>query len=279
MNLYTRRKLINTFNMTAAVLTTVVGVMLLSWILIVLIMKGVGAINWTIFTEMTPPPGSAGGLANALVGSLMITMVAVVIGTPIGIMAGTYLAEYGKQSVFAEVVRTINDILLSAPSIIIGVFVYALMVKPMGHFSGWAGAVALAIIVIPVVLRTTENMLSLVPTQMREAAAALGAPKWMVISSVVYKAAIAGMVTGVLLAVARITGETAPLLFTALNNQFWSTDMNDSMANLPVVIFQFAMSPYDDWRELAWAAALLITTLVLVMNILARVLLPENKTR
>lgn len=277
MNLYARRKLINTFNMTASVLTTLVGLMFLSWILIVLIMKGVGAINWTIFTEMTPPPGSAGGLANALIGSLMITLAAVVIGTPIGIMAGTYLAEYGKQSMFAETVRTINDILLSAPSIIIGVFVYTLMVEPMGHFSGWAGAVALAIIVIPVVLRTTENMLSLVPTQMREAAAALGAPQWMVIMSVVYKAAIAGMVTGVVLAVARITGETAPLLFTALNNQFWSTDMNNAMANLPVVIFQFAMSPYDDWRELAWAAALLITVLVLGMNILARSLLRGHK--
>ncbi|OYY73442.1 MAG: phosphate ABC transporter, permease protein PstA [Gammaproteobacteria bacterium 28-57-27] len=277
MNLYARRKLINTFNMTASVLTTLVGLMFLGWILIVLITKGIGAINWTIFTEMTPPPGSAGGLANALIGSLMITLAAVAIGTPIGIMAGTYLAEYGKQSVFAEVVRTINDILLSAPSIIIGVFVYTLMVAPMGHFSGWAGAVALAIIVIPVVLRTTENMLSLVPTQMREAAAALGAPRWMVIMSVVYKAAIAGMVTGVVLAIARITGETAPLLFTALNNQFWSTDMNGAMANLPVVIFQFAMSPYDDWRELAWAAALLITTLVLGMNILARSLLRGHK--
>jgi phosphate transport system permease protein len=277
MNLYARRKLINTFNMTASVLTTLVGLMFLGWILIVLIMKGVGAINWTIFTEMTPPPGSAGGLANALIGSLMITLAAVVIGTPIGIMAGTYLAEYGKQSIFAETVRTINDILLSAPSIIIGVFVYTLMVEPLGHFSGWAGAVALAIIVIPVVLRTTENMLSLVPTQMREAAAALGAPQWMVIMSVVYKAAIAGMVTGVVLAIARITGETAPLLFTALNNQFWSTDMNGAMANLPVVIFQFAMSPYDDWRELAWAAALLITTLVLGMNILARSLLRGHK--
>ena len=277
MNLYARRKLINTFNMTASVLTTLVGLMFLGWILIVLIMKGVGAINWTIFTEMTPPPGSAGGLANALIGSLMITLTAVAIGTPIGIMAGTYLAEYGKQSMFAETVRTINDILLSAPSIIIGVFVYTLMVAPMGHFSGWAGAVALAIIVIPVVLRTTENMLMLVPTQMREAAAALGAPRWMVIMSVVYKAAIAGMVTGVVLAIARITGETAPLLFTALNNQFWSTDMNGAMANLPVVIFQFAMSPYDDWRELAWAAALLITVLVLGMNILARSLLRGHK--
>ena len=277
MNLYARRKFINAFNLTASVLTTLVGLSCLAWILVVLIVKGVGAINWALFTEMTPPPGSAGGLANALIGSLMITLAAVVIGTPIGIMAGTYLAEYGKHGVFAEVVRTINDILLSAPSIIIGVFVYTLMVAPMGHFSGWAGAVALAIIVIPVVLRTTENMLLLVPTQMREAAAALGAPRWLVIMQVVYKAAIAGMVTGVVLAVARITGETAPLLFTALNNQFWSTDMMNAMANLPVVIFQFAMSPYDDWRNLAWAAALLITVLVLGMNILARSLLRGHK--
>jgi len=273
MDLYARRKLINNFNMTISVITTAIGLFFLAWILIVLIMKGVGAINWSLFTEMTPPPGSAGGLANALVGSLMITFAAVLIGTPIGVMAGTYLAEYGEKSFFAESVRMINDILLSAPSIIIGVFVYGLMVLPMGHFSGWAGSVALAIIVIPVVLSTTENMLRLVPTQMREAAAALGAPRWIVIGNIVYKAAITGMVTGVILAVARITGETAPLLFTALNNQFWTTNMNESMANLPVVIFQFAMSPYDDWRELAWAAALLITALVLGMNILTRVLM------
>jgi phosphate transport system permease protein len=265
--------LINNFNMTVSVLTTALGVIFLTWILVVLIYKGVGAINWSLFTEMTPPPGSAGGLANALFGSLVITFAAVIIGTPIGVMAGTYLAEYGEKSFFAESVRMINDILLSAPSIIIGVFVYGLMVLPMGHFSGWAGSVALAIIVIPVVLSTTENMLRLVPTQMREAAAALGAPRWIVIGNIVYKAAITGMVTGVILAVARITGETAPLLFTALNNQFWSTDMSNSMANLPVVIFQFAMSPYDDWRELAWAAALLITALVLGMNILTRVLM------
>lgn len=277
MNIYARRKLINTFNMTASVLTTLVGIFFLAWILFVLVSKGLSAINWALFTEMTPPPGSDGGLANALIGSLMLTVAAVVIGTPIGIMAGTYLAEYGKGSAFAEVVRTINDVLLSAPSIIIGVFVYELIVFRQGHYSGWAGSVALAIIVIPVVLRTTENMLNLVPTQMREAAAALGAPQWLVIMSVVYKAAIAGMVTGVVLAVARITGETAPLLFTALNNQFWTTNMNEPIANLPVVIFQFAMSPYDDWRDLAWAAALLITVLVLGMNILARSLLRGHK--
>jgi len=277
MDLYARRKFINNFNMTVSVLTTALGVIFLAWILIVLVYKGVGAINWSLFTEMTPPPGSAGGLANALFGSLVITFAAVIIGTPIGVMAGTYLAEYGEKSFFAESVRMINDILLSAPSIIIGVFVYGLMVLPMGHFSGWAGSVALAIIVIPVVLSTTENMLRLVPTQMREAAAALGAPRWIVIGNIVYKAAITGMVTGVILAIARITGETAPLLFTALNNQFWSTDMSNSMANLPVVIFQFAMSPYDDWRELAWAAALLITVLVLGMNVLTRVLMRGHK--
>lgn len=277
MDLYTRRRLINNINMTASVLTTVVGLFFLAWILTVLIMKGVSVIDWDLFTQMTPPPGSDGGLANALVGSLMVTVMGVVIGTPIGILAGTYLAEYGKSGVFPEVVRIINDVLLSAPSIIIGVFVYELIVLRQGHYSGWAGSVALAIIVIPVVLRTTENMLKLVPTQMREAAAALGAPQWMVIMQVVYKAALAGMVTGVILATARITGETAPLLFTALNNQFWTLNMNEPIANLPVVIFQFAMSPYDDWRELAWAAALLITVLVLGMNILARSLLRGHK--
>ena len=277
MELYARRRLINRINMTASVLTTMVGLMFLAWILGVLIIKGVSHINWDLFTKMTPPPGSEGGIANALVGSLMLTGAAVLIGTPIGILAGTYLAEFGKKGAFPEIVRTINDVLLSAPSIIIGVFVYEIMVYRQGHYSGWAGAVALAIIVIPVVLRTTENMLKLVPTQMREAAAALGAPQWMVIMQVVYKAAIAGMVTGIILATARITGETAPLLFTALNNQFWTLNMNEPIANLPVVIFQFAMSPYDDWRNLAWAAALLITALVLGMNILARSLLRGHK--
>jgi len=277
MEIYARRRLINWINLTASVLTTLVALFFLAWILTVLVMKGVSAINWDLVTQMTPPPGSEGGIANALIGSLMLTLAAVVIGTPIGILAGTYLAEYSRNGAFSEIVRTINDVLLSAPSIIIGVFVYELMVVRQGHYSGWAGSVALAIIVIPVVLRTTENMLRLVPTQMREAAAALGAPQWMVIIQVVYKAAIAGMVTGVILAVARITGETAPLLFTALNNQFWTLNMNEPIANLPVVIFQFAMSPYDDWRDLAWAAALLITVLVLGMNILARSLLRGQK--
>lgn len=277
MELYARRRLINSFNLTASILATLVGLFFLGWILAVLFFKGVGMINWDVFTQMTPPPGSKGGLANALVGSVMLTLAAIVIGTPIGILAGTYLAEFGKKGVFPETVRAINDVLLSAPSIIIGVFIYELVVIRQGHYSGWAGSLALAMIVIPVVLRTTEDMLRLVPTQMREAAAALGAPQWVVIMKVVYKAAIAGMVTGVVLATARIMGETAPLLFTALNNQFWSLNMNEPMANLPVVIFQFAMSPYDDWRELAWAAAIIIAVLVLGMNILARSLLRGHK--
>jgi phosphate transport system permease protein len=221
---------------------------------------------------MTPPPGSAGGLLNAIFGSVMMTLIGTLIGAPTGILAGTFLAEYSRGSRFGEVVRFINDILLSAPSIIVGLFVYELMVVPMGHFSAWAGAVALAIIVIPVVVRTTEDMLNLVPNSLREAASALGSPKWKVIVMVSYRAAIQGMVTGVMLAVARIAGETAPLLFTALNNQFWSTDLNAPIANLPVVIFQFAMSPYADWQTLAWGGALLITIAVLLLNISARAL-------
>ena len=221
---------------------------------------------------MTPPPDSAGGLLNAIFGSVVSTLIATLIGTPTGILAGTFLAEYSRGSRFGEVVRFINDILLSAPSIIVGLFVYELLVVPMGHFSAWAGAVALAIIVIPVVVRTTEDMLNLVPNALREAAAALGSPKWKVIVMVSYRAAIQGMVTGVMLAVARIAGETAPLLFTALNNQFWSTNLNAPMASLPAVIFQFAMSPYEDWHRLAWAGALLITLAVLSLSIIARVL-------
>ena len=221
---------------------------------------------------MTPPPGSAGGLLNAIFGSVVMTLIATLIGTPTGILAGTFLAEYSRGGKFGEVVRFINDILLSAPSIIVGLFVYEIMVVQMGHFSAWAGAVALAIIVIPVVVRTTEDMLTLVPNALREAASALGAPKWKVIVMISYRAAIQGMVTGVMLAVARIAGETAPLLFTALNNQFWSTNLNAPMANLPVVIFQFAMSPYADWQVLAWGGALLITITVLCLNIGARML-------
>jgi phosphate transport system permease protein len=220
---------------------------------------------------MTPPPGSKGGLLNAIFGSVAMTAAATLIGTPVGILAGTFLAEYGRASRFAEIVRFINDILLSAPSIIIGLFVYEVMVLRMGHFSAWAGATALAIIVVPVVVRTTEDMLTLVPNSMREAAAALGAPRWKVIVMIAYRAAVQGMLTGVMLAVARIAGETAPLLFTALNNQFWTTNMNAPMANLPVVIFQFALSPYADWQSLAWGGALLITASILALNILARV--------
>jgi phosphate transport system permease protein len=228
-------------------------------------------------TQMTPPPGSSGGLANAIVGSLIMTGVATLIGTPVGVLAGTYLAEFGRHSRMASVVRFVNDVLLSAPSIIIGVFIYEVFVVTTGHFSGWAGALALALIMIPVVVRTTEDMMHLVPDTLREAAAALGAARWKVVSSIVYRASMTGILTGVLLGVARISGETAPLLFTALNNQFWSLDIDRPMPNLPVVIFQFAMSPYDDWHHLAWAGALLITLSVLGLNILARTVLRPSK--
>jgi phosphate transport system permease protein len=247
----------------------------LTWLLLiltVLVVKGVGGLSLAVFTEMTPPPGSAGGLLNPIVGSLILTFFAVLIGTPLGILAGTYMAEYGRYSHLTTVVRFINDILLSAPSIVVGLFVYEIMVAQMGHFSAWAGAVALAMIVIPVVVRTTEDMLLLVPNTLREASAALGIPQWLVIRHVAYRAARAGIVTGVLLAVARITGETAPLLFTALNNQFFSWNLNAPMASLPVVIFQFALSPYEDWQQLAWTGALLITVTVLGLSILARTL-------
>jgi phosphate transport system permease protein len=228
---------------------------------------------------MTPPPGSAGGLLNAIWGSVLIVLTATLVSTPIGILAGIYLAEYGRNGAFAETTRFINDILLSAPSIVLGLFVYTVYVVPVGHFSGWAGSMALALIAIPVVVRTTENMLRLVPGSLREAAVALGAPMWKVILRVTLKAVRGGVITGVLLAVARMSGETAPLLFTALNNQFWSADMNAPMANLPVVIFQFAMSPFDDWKTLAWAAALLITLTVLVLNILARTVFRQPAAR
>jgi phosphate transport system permease protein len=247
----------------------------LTWlvlILLVLVVKGVGGLSPSVFTEMTPPPGGAGGLLNPIVGSLILSVIAVLLGTPLGILAGTYMAEYGRYSKLTMVVRFINDILLSAPSIVIGLFVYEIMVAQMGHFSGWAGAVALAIIVIPVVVRTTEDMLLLVPTALREASAALGVPQWLVIRHIAYRAARAGIITGVLLAIARITGETAPLLFTALNNQFFSWNLNAPMASLPVVIFQFALSPYEDWQQLAWTGALLITATVLGLSIIARML-------
>jgi phosphate transport system permease protein len=272
MGIYARRRLVNTVVMSLSVAATAFGLLWLFLVLWTLISNGAAAITPALFAQMTPPPGSSGGLLNAIFGSLVMTLIATLIGTPTGILAGTFLAEYSRGSRFGEVVRFLNDILLSAPSIIVGLFVYELVVVRMGHFSAWAGALALAIIVIPVVVRTTEDMLTLVPNTLREAAAALGAPQWKVIVTISYRAALQGMVTGVMLAVARIAGETAPLLFTALNNQFWSTDLNAPMANLPVVIFQFAMSPYADWQMLAWGGALLITVTVLCLNIGARLL-------
>jgi phosphate transport system permease protein len=250
----------------------------LIWILWTLFSQGLSYLTLDVFTKMTPPPGSSGGLLNAIVGSLYMVFFATVIGTPVGILAGTYLSEYGKSGWLAPTTRFINDILLSAPSIVIGLFVYEIAVHSVNHFSGWAGSFALSLLVIPVVVRTTENMMSLVPSTLREAAAALGAPYWKVIVNVVYKSARTGILTGLLLAVARISGETAPLLFTALNNQFWSTDMNQPISSLAVVIFQFAMSPYEDWQHLAWAGALLITLFVLGLNILARIFFRQNQS-
>jgi phosphate transport system permease protein len=250
--------------MTAGVLFT------LGAILVTLFYNGIQAIKPSLFLESTPAPGSEGGLANAIYGSVVMTSIAVALAAPVGILAGTFLAEYARNSKLAEIVRFINDVLLSAPSIIIGLFVYGVVVLSMGHFSAWAGIVALAIIAVPIIVRTTEDMLSLIPDALREAGAALGTPRWKVITAISYRAAFQGILTGVLLAVARVSGETAPLLFTALNNQFWSTNLNAPMANLPVVIFQFSMSPYEDWRSLAWGGALLITTTVLALNIVAR---------
>jgi phosphate transport system permease protein len=270
--LYSRRRAINGVYLTLSVTATAIGLLVLFLILWTLTANGLAALSTGLFTEMTPPPGSRGGLANAIYGSVVMTAVATLVGTPIGVLTGTYLAEFGAGSRIAPVVRFVNDILLSAPSIIIGLFVYELLVVPMGNFSAWAGSAALAIIVIPVVVRTTEDMLRLVPGSLREAAIALGTPQWKVIVMVIYRAAVQGMLTGVMLAVARIAGETAPLLFTALNNQFWSVNMNAPMANLPVVIFQFALSPYADWQVLAWGGALLITVTILLLNILARFL-------
>lgn len=258
--------------MTAGVLVT------LGAILVTLFYNGLQAIKPSLFLESTPAPGSEGGLANAIYGSLVMTGIAVALAAPIGIMAGTYLAEYARDSKFAEMVRFINDVLLSAPSIIIGLFVYGVVVLSMGHFSAWAGIIALAIIAVPIIVRTTEDMLTLIPNALREAGAALGTPRWKVITSISYRAAFQGILTGVLLAVARVSGETAPLLFTALNNQFWSTNLNAPMANLPVVIFQFSMSPYEDWRSLAWGGALLITTTVLALNIVARMFAKGKRT-
>ena len=276
---YARRLLVNRFNLVMSLATMAFGMTFLLWILFELFRNGFAALSPTLFTQTTPPPGSAGGLSNAIFGSVVIVGVATLVSTPVGILAGIYLAEFGKSGWLARSTRFINDILLSAPSIVIGLFIYTVWVATVGHFSGWAGSAALALIAVPVVLRTTENMLNLVPNSLREAAVALGAPMWKVILTVTLKAVRGGVVTGILLAVARISGETAPLLFTALNNQFFTTDMNAPMANLPMVIFQFAMSPFDDWKTLAWAAALLITLTVLVLNILARTVFRQASVR
>ena len=277
MSLYDNRRRSSSFAVALAVGATVFGLAWLVLILGVLLWNGIGGLSLAVFTQMTPPPGSAGGLLNPIAGSLLMTVVAMLIGTPLGILAGTYLAEYGRYDRLSTVVRFINDVLLSAPSIVIGLFVYEVMVARMGHFSGWAGAVSLAVIVVPVVLRTTEDMLILVPDTLREAAASIGLPRSLMICKIAYRAARAGMVTGVLLAIARISGETAPLLFTALNNQFWSVNMNAPVASLPVVIFQFALSPYHDWQKLAWTGALIITLAVLALSIGARLLATPRK--
>lgn len=267
-------------NIAASVLALAATALGLGWLALILgslLLKGFSGLSLAVFTQMTPPPGSAGGLLNPIFGSLILTIIAVVIGTPIGILAGTYMAEYGRYDKLSSVVRFINDILLSAPSIVIGLFIYEIMVAPMGHFSGWAGGVALSVLVIPVVVRTTEDMLTLVPNALREAATSIGLPRSLAIRRIGYRAARAGMVTGVLLAVARISGETAPLLFTSLNNQFWSTNLNQPISSLPVVIFQFALSPYHDWQSLAWTGALIITLAVLALSITARALVPSGK--
>jgi phosphate transport system permease protein len=278
-SLYRRRKFVNTLGLSLSMFAMALGLFVLLWILFILFKNGFAGLSLTIFTQSTPAPGTpGGGLANAIVGSLMMIGVTALIATPIGIFAGVYLAEFGDDNKLASTTRFVTDIMLSAPSIVLGLFVYAIFVAQVKHFSGWAGSFALALIAIPVVLRTTENMLRLVPGNLREAAFALGAPHWKVTNYVTLRAARAGVMTGLLLALARISGETAPLLFTALNNQFFSTNMNAPMANLPVVIFQFAMSPYDNWVSLAWAGALLITLTVLVLNIIARVVFRERSS-
>jgi phosphate transport system permease protein len=274
---YRSRHRRNAIATASALAATAIGLGWLVLILGALLWQGFSGLSLAVFTEMTPPPGSAGGLLNPIVGSLILTVLAVGIGTPIGILAGTYMAEYGRYDVLTTVVRFINDILLSAPSIVVGLFVYEVMVAPMGHFSGLAGGVALAVLVIPVVVRTTEDMLTLVPNALREAATSIGLPRSLTITRICYRAARAGMLTGVLLAVARISGETAPLLFTSLNNQFWSTNLNAPIASLPAVIFQFALSPYKDWQALAWTGALIITMAVLLLSITARALVATGK--
>ena len=276
-SIYATRRRRNAMATAASYGATGVGLAGLALILVVLFWQGFSGLSLAVFTENTPPPGSAGGLFNAIVGSILMTVIAIAIGTPIGMLAGTYMAEYGRHEKISSVVRFINDILLSAPSIVIGLFIYEVMVVPMGHFSGIAGAVALSVIVIPVVVRTTEDMLMLVPNTLREAAASIGLPRSLMIRHIAYRAARSGIITGILLAVARISGETAPLLFTALNNQFYSHNLNAPMSSLPVVIFQFALSPYEDWQKLAWTGALIITISVLVLSIAARALTGTRK--
>ena len=279
LGIYRRRQLVNFWGLLTSMLAMAIGLAVLFWILFVLFSNGFASLDWNMFTKDTPAPGTeGGGLRNAIVGSLMIVGLTVLVATPVGILAGIYMAEYGDRSATANVTRFVTDIMLSAPSIVIGLFVYAIAVATLGTFSGYAGSLALTLIAIPVVMRTTENMLRLVPGSLREAAFALGAPRWKVSLSVTLRAAKNGVITGLLLAVARISGETAPLLFTALNNQFFNSDMSSPMANLPVVIFQFAMSPYDNWIRLAWGGALIVTMAVLVLNIMARIFFRSKQT-
>ena len=276
-SLYGKRRAKNLIAQTLAVLATIFGLFWLVWIMWTTLSKGITSLNLDLFTQMTPPPGDQGGMLNAFFGSAVMSLLGIVIGAPIGVLAGTFLAEYSQRSWLGETVRFVNDILLSAPSIVLGLFVYTLVVAQMGHFSALAGGIALAFIVLPVVVRTTDEMLQLVPTQMREAALSLGVPQWKVTLQVLYRSALPGIVTGILLALARISGETAPLLFTALNNQYWTTDILAPMANVPVVIFQYAMSPYESWHTLAWAGAFMLTVFVLCISLLARAIVLRNR--
>jgi len=277
MGLYGRRRARNLIAQTLAVLATVFGLFWLVWIMWTTLSKGLGSLNLALFTQMTPPPGDEGGMLNAFYGSAVMSLLGIVIGAPIGVLAGTFLAEYSRNNWLGESVRFVNDILLSAPSIVLGLFVYTMVVAQMGHFSALAGGIALALIVLPVVVRTTDEMLQLVPSQMREAALSLGVPQWKVTLQVLYRSALPGIVTGILLALARISGETAPLLFTALNNQYWTTNILSPMANVPVVIFQYAMSPYESWQQLAWAGAFMLTVFVLCISLLARAIVLRNR--
>jgi phosphate transport system permease protein len=276
-NLYRRRRIKNGIALALSLVATVFGLFWLAWILWTAFSNGIASMNLALFTQMTPPPGSDGGLLNAFFGSLVMSLLAILIGAPVGIAAGTYLAEYARQRAIGQTIRFVNDILLSAPSIVLGLFVYTLVVATTGHFSGLAGALALALIVLPVVVRTTDEMLQLVPSAMREAALSLGIPQWKMTMQVLYRSAAPGILTGVLLGLARISGETAPLLFTALNNQYWSADLTKPMASVPVVIFQYAMSPYDSWHSLAWAGAFIVTIFVLVLSLVSRAVILRKK--